>query len=233
LTFLLYGALAGALFFLPFYLIQVLGFSATAAGATFLPFTILMGGFSRFVGALVPKIGARVLLIVGPTIDALAFVLFAIFAMQRSFWFSAFPGIVALGVGMTITVAPLTAAVMGANPAEKSGIASGINNAVSRVAGLFAVAIFGLVMVSVYTNHLSAYVVQLPSSDQAAIMSGAKQLLAAPMPSDLAQTAQETLRGYRVTSFLVGYQIVMWTCAAMAAASAVIAAFSITRVRKN
>ncbi|HET9817764.1 MAG TPA: DHA2 family efflux MFS transporter permease subunit, partial [Rhodanobacteraceae bacterium] len=143
-TLLLYFALGGALFFLPFNLIRAHGYSATAAGASLLPFSILMGALSPTAGTLATRFGARMVLTVGPALAALGLALMAMGAATADYWRGTFPAITVLGLGMTIAVAPLTSTVMGAVPAAQAGVASGINNAVARMASLLAVAVLGL-----------------------------------------------------------------------------------------
>jgi EmrB/QacA subfamily drug resistance transporter len=162
LTLLLYAALGGAFFLLPFALIQVHGYSATLAGAVFLPFTIVMGVLSRWSGGLADRFGARLPLTIGPAIAAVGYA-----------WLAATPDVslgtsfilpmVVLGLGMAVSVAPLTTTVINAVPKHRSGVASGINNAVARVAGLLAVAIFGAIALADYTRALDARVPSLPS----------------------------------------------------------------------
>lgn len=143
MTLLLYAALGGALFFLPFDLIRLQGYSATGAGASFLPFSLIMAFLSRRSGALADKIGARLPLVLGPVTVAAGFVLCARPGIGGTYWTTFFPPMVLLGLGMMITVAPLTTAVMGSVDQRQAGAASGINNAVARIAGLFGVALFG------------------------------------------------------------------------------------------
>jgi EmrB/QacA subfamily drug resistance transporter len=145
LTLFLYTALGGAFFFLPFLLIQVHHYGATAAGAAMLPFIVLMFLLSPWVGGLADRFGARLLLVVGPFIVAIGYVLLALTGKSGSYWTTFFPGLLLLGFGMSVSVAPLTSAVMASAPPERAGAASGINNAVSRTAGLLAVAAFGLI----------------------------------------------------------------------------------------
>lgn len=144
LTVLLYAALGGALFLLPFLLIQVHGYSAMMAGAAFLPFSVIMGAGSRWAGGLVERFGWRPPLVVGPVFTAAGFVLLAMSGSDPNYWSGFLPGLVVIGIGMTIAVPPLTTTVFDASPDEKSGTASGINNAAARAGSLVAVAALGL-----------------------------------------------------------------------------------------
>ncbi|WP_417581559.1 MFS transporter [Pelagibacterium sp.] len=143
LTITLYASLSGSLFILPFVLIYAHGYSATMAGAALLPFSILLGLGSRFAGALAKRIGTRVMLIAGPSTTGVGYVVLALMVDLGSYWLAFFPGLVVIGIGMTITVAPLTTAVFDAAPDDAGGTASGINNAASRIGGLIAVAALG------------------------------------------------------------------------------------------
>lgn len=144
LTLLLYAALTGVLFGLPFLLIGTHGYSASAAGAALLPLSLLLGGLSRPAGRLGERIGPRPLLVAGPLLAGLGFLLLGLRAGDGHYWSGVLPGMTALAAGMTLAVAPLTAAVMAAVPDGQAGVASGINNAVARVAGLLAVSVLGL-----------------------------------------------------------------------------------------
>jgi MFS family permease len=153
---LLYGALGGAFFFLPFALIQVRGYPAALAGAVFLPFTVIMAGLSRWAGGLLDNFGARLPLVIGPAISALGLGLMALMVSRGPYWEFLIP-IVILGFGMVISVAPLTTTVINSVPANQTGIASGINNAVASVANLFAVAILGAVALGILNQTLDRH----------------------------------------------------------------------------
>jgi EmrB/QacA subfamily drug resistance transporter len=142
LTLFLYGALGGAFFFLPFLLIQAHGFSATAAGAVYLPFTLVLAVLSRWSGGLVDRFGARRPLIIGPLIAAVGFALLAVLSGEQRYRVYLGPMIV-LGFGMAITVAPLTTTVINSVPERETGVASGINNVVAAVASLLVIAVLG------------------------------------------------------------------------------------------
>ena len=153
LTLLLYAALGGVMFFVPFALIQVGGYPATFAGAAFLPFTVLMAALSRWSGGLLDRFGPRLPLVIGPAIAALGIAVMALMVERGSYW--QFVGaIVILGFGMVVTVAPLTTTVIDAVPAHRVGVASGVNNAVSSVANLLAVAILGGIAVATLNHAL-------------------------------------------------------------------------------
>ena len=146
LTLLLYFALSGAIFFLPSTLIQRDGWNAAEAGSIFLGFTAMLAILSRFGGAIADRFGVRIPLTVGPAITAASFAALAPAVVVGHFWTAITPTMLLMGVGMGITVAPLSTAVMACAPAGQTGVASAINNAVARVAGLLAVASLGAIV---------------------------------------------------------------------------------------
>jgi EmrB/QacA subfamily drug resistance transporter len=155
LTLLLYFAGGGTFYYLPFGLIRLGGYSATQAGATLLPLALIMGFGAPIAGALADRFGPRLSLTVGPLIASSGLLLLAFADLGKSYWTSVFPAICVLATGMTTSVAPLTSTVMASVGEARAGIASGVNNAVARVAGLFAVAALGAVLFASFSYHLA------------------------------------------------------------------------------
>jgi EmrB/QacA subfamily drug resistance transporter len=231
ITLLLYLAVSGAFFFLPFDLIRYQGYSAAAAGAAFLPFTLIMGALSGWSGGLVERYGARKPLIVGPVIAAAGFALLARPGIGESYWTSFFPALCVLGLGMAISVAPLTTAVMAAAEDRYAGAASGINNAVARVAGMLAVALMGAIFVGLYGATLEAglrplgLAADIRHAVEASIPRLGDVTLSTPMTGQL----RATLEGLMAQSFLHSFRIVMLIAAALALAAAQCAHLTIDR----
>jgi EmrB/QacA subfamily drug resistance transporter len=226
LTVLLYAALGGGLFFLPLNLIQVQGWSATAAGAALLPFILVMFLLSRWAGGLVDRRGARGPLIVGPLIAAAGFALLAWPGRGADYWSGFLPGVAVLGLGMAITAAPLTTTVMNAVPAESSGTASGINNALSRVAGVLAIAVFGALMAAVFEPRLRAALAAagVPADLAASVLQQRDRLAAIELPAGSAGPGVQAVQGAVQEAFVAGYRWIMMASAALALASAAVAA---------
>lgn len=226
LTLLLYAALSGALFFVPFLLIEVRGYSATAAGAALLPFILLVFALSRWSGALADRRGARGLLIVGPLVAGLGFVLLVLAGGEGSYWTTAFPGLAVLGLGMAITAAPLTTTVMNAADASLAGTASGVNNAVARTGGVLAVAVLGVLVFGRFHAQLAeraARVSEAPSA-RAFVAEAGVRMAAARVPADLPEPVARALREVVARAFTSGFRLAMLVAAAMAAAAAASAA---------
>ena len=229
LTLLLYGALGGALYYLPFNLQQVQGYSPTAAGAALLPFTAIMFGLSRWAGGLVGRYGARLPLTIGPVITAAGFLLFAVPGTGGSYWTTYFPAAVVMGLGMTITVAPLTTTVMGAVEQRRSGVASGVNNAVSRAAGLLAIAVLGIAVAASFNSNLDRHLTTLTLSPPArsAIDAQRGRLAGIQAPRGLGAATGAALRRDVAESFVAAFRLAMVVGAGLALASAAGAALTI------
>jgi EmrB/QacA subfamily drug resistance transporter len=226
LTLLLYGALGGALYFLPFNLQQVQGYTAAEAGAAFLPFTLIVFALSPWAGGLVARYGARAPLIVGPIVAAAGFALFAVPGVGGSYWTTYFPAVVVLSLGMAIVIAPLTTAVMGAVSAKRSGVASGVNNAVARTAGLLAIAILNLVVVSVFASLFlrNLQTAHLPADAYHALAAQSARLAGARVPPGLDAAAHAAAQRAIDTAYVGGFRVAMLIGAGMALAASLMAA---------
>ena len=225
LTLLLYAATGAMTFFVPFNLIRVQGYSATAAGAAFLPFILLMFLLSRWSGGLVGRYGSKLPLVVGPSIAAVGFTLFAVPGIGGSYWTTFFPAIVVLGIGMGIAVAPLTTTVMGAAGQDRAGVASGINNAVARVASLLAIAVLGIVVAAIFNATLdsSLSMLHVAPDIQRVLDAQRANLAGAQVPDSVQEPMRSTLQRAIAGSFVAGFRVAMVICAALAVASAVAA----------
>ncbi len=226
---LLYFGLAGALFFLPFNLIQVQGYSATAAGAAVVPAIALMALLSRYTGGLTDRYGARLPLVLGPAIAAAGFVLLARPGIGGSYWTTFFPAVVVLGVGLSILVPAITTVALNAVEDEHSGLASGVNNAFSQTASLLAVAVLGVVVVAVFGGSLDARlaVLDLPPVAVQQLEAEKIQLGAAEAPDGLDAASVVAVERAIDEAFVSGYRLVMLVAAASALASAFSAALLI------
>jgi EmrB/QacA subfamily drug resistance transporter len=225
LTLFLYAALAGTLFFLPLNLIQVQNYSATAAGATTLPFILIMFLLSRWSGGLVKRYGSRLPLIIGPMIAAAGFALFLRPGVGGSYWTTFFPAVVVLGVGMAVSVAPLTTTVMNSVKQNHAGIASGVNNAVSRTAGLLSVALLGLIMFHAFNSCLDRRLDQaaVPVERRKALDTQRTRLAATEIPSDTNEQTRAAIKQAVNECFVFGFRRVMLFGAVLALVSSLVA----------
>lgn len=230
LTLLLYAALGGALFFLPFNLIQVQGYTATAAGLAMLPFIALLFTLSSWAGRLADRRGPRLPLTIGPVVAGAGFALLALPGVGGGYWTTFFPAIAVLGLGMAITVAPLTTAVLNAVPEHRAGLASGINNAVSRVAGLLAIAGLGIGLVGGFTRSLDRRLAALPLPPEAvrALEENRVMLAAMPVPTDLDPALAALVQASIDGAFVDGFRWVALVCAALAVAGGAIARWGLS-----
>lgn len=225
LTFFLYAALSVFFFIFPMSLIQIHGFSSTQAATAALPMIVLMSSLSRWSGGLVDRYGARIPLVVGPLIAAAGFVLFASASVGGSYWKTFFPAFVVLGLGMAVTVAPLTTVVMNSVNQDHAGTASGINNAVARVAGVLAIAVFGVVLVSSFSSHLNQSLANIPLSTEKLhqIQANETRLAALKVPDGLDENTAAALQSAIASAFVAALRLVIVICAGLGAASAVLA----------
>ena len=225
LTLLLYAGLGGALYFLPFALIQVHGYSATAAGSAFLPFIVITFVMSRWAGGLVTRYGAKLPLVIGPTIAAAGFILFALPGTGGSYWTTFFPAVVVQGFGMALVIAPLTTTAMNSVSGSHSGLASGVNNAVSRTATLLAIPVLGIFVSVTFSAALDARVatLDLPPGAQQQLETEKVDLGAAEVPEGLGGATAAAVERAIDEAFVAGFRIAMFVAAALALASAVAA----------
>jgi EmrB/QacA subfamily drug resistance transporter len=232
LTFLLYAALGGTLFFLPLNLIQVQNYSATAAGATLLPFILVISFLSRWSGGLAGSYGPKLPLVAGPLIAALGYALFVLPSTSGSYWTNFFPPIVVLGLGMAISVPPLTTTVMDSVGQNHAGIAAGVNNAVARTGGLIAVAVLGIVMLNVFNHGLDRQLTESKVSSPALESLDAQRtkLAAIAIPENQDPAARQLIHRAIDESFVSGFRVIMAIGAALAVASA---AISLTFIGKT
>jgi EmrB/QacA subfamily drug resistance transporter len=225
LTLFLYAAIGIFFFLFPLNLIQVQEYSATAAGAAVLPLIVLMFILSRWAGGLVARYGPRGPLTIGPLIAVVGFILFALPSVANNYWTSFFPALVILGFGMTVTVAPLTTVVMNSVDRERVGTASGINNAVARVAGVLAIAVLGIVMVNAFASRLNHRLAQLslPPGVQREVQADAIKLAGLQAPAGLDPSTKAAVKESIGEAFVFGFRIVMLICAGLSLASAAVA----------
>lgn len=221
LTLFLYSALGIFFFLFPLDLIQVQRYSATATGAAALPFILLMFLLSRWSGGLVARFGAKRPLIAGPIIAGIGFLFFVFPSVGGSYWRTFFPGFVVLGLGMAVSVAPLTTVVMDAVDGNLSGTASGINNAVARAAGLLAIAVLGVLMAALFSHYLNERIaaLALPTDLARAVRSDELRLAALNIPAGLDSITAGKLKALIDQAFVFGFRLIMVICAVLSVAS--------------
>jgi EmrB/QacA subfamily drug resistance transporter len=231
LTLLLYLGVTGAFFVLPFNLVQVQHYSSTATGAAFLPFALLVGVLSPRVGALADRIGARPLLVVGPTVTALGLATFALPGIGGAYWVTFFVPMLLTGLGMALTVAPLTASVLGSVEPAEAGIASGVNNTVARLGTVLAVAVIGVVTVALYDRALDRELAAaaVPADVARALMSE-RSWADVTVPESVAPAARAKFEAVVSDAFLASFRGAVVLCAALAFVGAVLAAVTIRAV---
>jgi EmrB/QacA subfamily drug resistance transporter len=235
LTLFVYAAIGIFFFLFPLNLIQVQEYSATATGGAILPLILLMFLLSRWSGGLVAHYGARGPLIVGPLIGAVGFVLFALPSVGGSYWKAFFPAVMVLGFGMAVTVAPLTTAVMSSVDQDHVGTASGINNAVARVAGVLAIAVLGVVMLKAFGLRLDDALAHLPLAPGVLQELHADEIRLAGLqvPAGLNPGMTIAIKKSIGGAFVFGFRIVMLICAGLSVAGAAVAWFMLPTDRER
>jgi len=225
LTLLLYGALGAAIFLFPLGLIRLHGYSATEAGAAFLPFTAVLFALSRPAGALIDRYGPRPPLVAGPAVAAIGLALIAWPTSGTPYWSTFLPGVLVLGVGMAVCIPPLTTTVMNAVDDRHAGIASAVNNAASRVAGLLAVAAVGPLLVWVFAAGLEAELaaLDLPGPVRAALLADPMALTDLRPPAAAGAWAEAAASAAR-EALITAFRVATGALALLAAAAALVAA---------
>ncbi len=225
ITLFLYAALGIFFFLFPLNLMQIQKYSATATGAAVLPMILLVFLLSRWSGGLITRYGPKIPLIGGPLIAAAGFLLFVVPDVGAGYWTTLFPAFIVLGLGMAVSVAPLTTVVMNSVEEERAGTASGINNAVARVAGVLAVAVLGAVMTAAFAHALrkSLGSLNLNASIVHELESNAARLGGLDAPAGIGSQAAARVRLAIAGAFVFGFRVIMLLCAVLAIASAVVA----------
>lgn len=234
LTFLLYGALSVALFFLALNLIQVQGYSPTFAGLAFTPFALVLAVISPVAGRVADRHGARLPLIAGPMVAGMAMLLMGSIGLTGGlpdYWTTFFPVVLMFGLGMGFTVAPLTTVVMGAVPTHQAGVASGVNNSVSRLAGVMMVAILGSLFLFVYAGALEDNIgpLELQGDAREEVLAQAVNLGQAEVPAGLAPDMAFAVREAFRQAFISSFRNLMYISAAMAWLAALTALLFVRR----
>lgn len=229
LTLFLYAALSCMFFFMGFNLVQVQKYSATATGAAFLPFIIFLSVLSRWSGGLATRYGPRLPLVAGPLTSGAGFALLAFAGVGGTYWTSFFPGICVVGLGMALTVAPLTSTVMNAGGARHAGAASGINNAVSWLSGLLGIAALGIVAVGVFSGELDQRLAAAPITPElrAELMAQRTKLAAITIPATATRAEYAVADASIGLAYAEAFKVVLLTCAGLAIFAALVSAMTI------
>lgn len=227
ITLFVYAALGGFLFFFPLNLIQVQGYPAKIAGLTMLPFGILIALLSGWSGKWADKVGVKLPLIIGPTITGIGFFMFSLPGITNGvsdFWTSFFPPVVLIGIGMGITVAPLTTAVMNSVRPQRTGTASGVNNTIARMAGVLAVAMMGSFALISFEKDLrhTADQLQLTAQSYQELEAQIPRLAEAKAPQSATKSQQDEINLGIKTAFVGAFKKLAVVAAGLALISALI-----------
>jgi EmrB/QacA subfamily drug resistance transporter len=221
-TLLLYGALGATFYYLPFIMIQGHGYSATATAIAQLPLILGLILLARLGTFLMRIIGARIILTIGPSIVAIGFALLGFLDNDTSYWIAFFPGLLVVGIGLGLTVAPLTATVIDSADPRHIGSASGINNAISRIAGLLAVAALGLVLWVNFNAQLDHRLDAMHASPAIRVKVNTQRA-----QIGAAQVADAHAQAAILASFRAGFSTVAYACATLSLLAGLISATAI------
>lgn len=225
-TMFFYVSLAGVFFLLPFNFIQIQGYSATAAGAAFIPFPLLVGGLSRWSGGMVVRFGAKPLLIAGPILTGVGFLLLGLYGTTSNYWTSFFPGIFFMGLGVAVSFAPMNTTVMSSVTRKDAGTASGINKAISRLSGMLSVALLGALAITLFGYELLEMMQQgdIPQEVQNQLINEKSNLARVNIPESVSVEVRTVLERSIRDSFLASFRKVMFVSAGLVAMGALSAA---------
>lgn len=231
LTVLLYAALSGVLFLLPYNLIQMQGYSAAEAGLALAPLGVVIGLLSRRAGRLSDRIGPRPQLIAGPLLVAAGSAGLALPGIGGGYLATFLAPVILIALGMGIAVSPLTTAVMNAAPESHAGSASGVNNAASRIAGLFAVALSGAIATAIFTGRLEAELppMELPAEVEQQLLGDAARLAELSVPAAVAGARRAALEQTIDRAALGAFRAGVLLSAVLAAIAAALAALLMRR----
>lgn len=232
LTLFLYGALTAAIFFLSINLVQIQGYSPSRAGFSFLAFPLPLILLSKYIGTVADRYGSKWLLVTGPLITGCSFYLLSVQGLTSgpgSFFSTFFPGLLLMGTGMALTVAPLTNTVMSSVGTELSGTASGINNAVTRIASVLALAVFSSLAIFLLEKNMvfETRKLILPAEVRQAYLHEAGKLGAAVIPPHVPTALKSSVTKAFKLAFTDTYAVVMKLAAALCFISGLMALFLI------
>ena len=209
-TFLIYGGLGAAMFFLVLFLQETAGYSAFEAGLALLPMTMILFALSSRVGALADRLGPRIFMGGGPIVGGAGLLLLVFVDKDADYLTQVLPGVSLFGLGLALTVAPLTATVLGDADQRHAGVASGVNNAIARVAGLFAIAVVGAIVSAQFVHEVDNRLGDRPLSPAA--RHAVEDARARPLTTSAADDAppparrvlRDTFENASVSAFRVG-----------------------------
>ena len=225
-TLLVYAGVSGALFVLPFNLVQVQGYSSTATGGTMLPFAFLVGVLSPWVGRFSDGVGSKPLLVGGAVLTAIGLASFALPGIGGSYWTTFLPPMTLTGLGMALTVAPLTTTALSSVSSADAGVASGVNNTAARVGTLLAIAVIGVVAFALYASALERRLsaTTVPATVARALVAERRGFADTTIPGWVDATQRPTVSHILDDAFLYGFRGSVLLCAALVPCGAGVAA---------